>query len=260
MKAKKLQMPPIETRSKTLASFGGNLDFFGGRKFAESEVRALTKNSFVFTDWLLFGMATQVDLRRIENGLENVTLVILSDIYLDCPNVLHRLRTLFKVYATNDDVPTPLAFVFIGNFTSTPYVCNGAFASKYKDSWGELADILSQFPKLIKQSMFVFIPGPGDPTLNGGGGAGGGSGGGSSGARTGGGGSLPRAKVPDFFREKLRRVLGDRGVWGTNPCRLKYCTKEIVIFREDLLGKMRRNSIIGPNNDKEMDPRKHVCL
>lgn len=42
--------------------------------------------------------------------------------------------------------------------------------------------------------------------------------------------------------------------------RIKYFTQEIVIFREDILGKLRRNTLIPPNLDQdEEDITKHVC-
>ena len=40
--------------------------------------------------------------------------------------------------------------------------------------------------------------------------------------------------------------------------RIKYFTQEIVIFREDLLNKLRRNCILPPNEEQEPDTTQHV--
>jgi hypothetical protein len=43
------------------------------------------------------------------------------------------------------------------------------------------------------------------------------------------------------------------------PCRIQYCTQEIVVFREDLLSKMQRHCVLPPNNSPTIDPHLHVC-
>lgn len=137
---------------------------------------------------------------------------------------------MLQVYS---QMTPPVAFIFMGNFSSTPYVYNGAEAVNYKENFNALADILAAYPTLTSSSKFLFIPGPGDPCINGGGGAGGG--GSASTCSTAslrsktmnnvsvragsGGGVLPRGKIPEFFYGKLRRLLGDNAVWCSNPCR-----------------------------------------
>jgi uncharacterized protein with PIN domain len=39
------------------------------------------------------------------------------------------------------------------------------------------------------------------------------------------------------------------GIFTTNPCRIQYGTKEIVVLREDILTKMCRNAINFPSDD-----------
>lgn len=39
------------------------------------------------------------------------------------------------------------------------------------------------------------------------------------------------------------------GVFTTNPCRIQYGTKEIVVLREDIVTKMCRNAIHFPSTD-----------
>jgi len=36
-------------------------------------------------------------------------------------------------------------------------------------------------------------------------------------------------------------------VFASNPCRIRFCTKEVMFFRDDMVGKMRRNCIRAPS-------------
>lgn len=78
--------------------------------------------------------------------------VFLSDVFLDDQKVMDKLATLFVGYS---DSP-PTAFVFLGNFSSTPY---GALRNqKLKSSFKSLADLILQFPSLAEQSHFLSFP------------------------------------------------------------------------------------------------------
>ena len=71
---------------------------------------------------------------------------------------------------------------------------------------------------------FVLVPGPGD---------------------AGPGSMLPQPPLPRSLTADLRaRIPGI--VFASNPCRLRYCTQEIVIFRQDLLKTMRRHCLLTP--------------
>lgn len=51
-----------------------------------------------------------------------------------------------------------------------------------------------------------------------------------------------------FFLFKLMSLL----------CRIKFYTQEIVLFRQDLLYRMRRSSLIPPSTEETSDPFEHV--
>jgi DNA polymerase epsilon subunit 2 len=70
----------------------------------------------------------------------------------------------------------------------------------------------------------VFVPGPGD---------------------VGPGLVLPRPPLPDYFTADLRETL-PTATFATNPCRLRYSTREMVFFRDDIEQRMRRMSLIPP--------------
>lgn len=42
-------------------------------------------------------------------------------------------------------------------------------------------------------------------------------------------------------------------IMATNPCRIQYCTQEIVVVREDLVTKMCRNNIHFPSEGEIPD-------
>ncbi|RKO84072.1 DNA polymerase alpha/epsilon subunit B-domain-containing protein, partial [Blyttiomyces helicus] len=192
-----LGSPIPEPRKKSLAAFGGNVDFFGGRRETDD-------------------FAT---LRKIEREHTDVTFAILSDVWLDSPTVLHKLRTIFDGFS---QAILPLAFVLIGSFISSPYIFNSSDPQKYKEGFDTLANLIAEYPEIATKCHFIFVPGPNDPV---------------------GGTVLPRPAIPNFFTSRIRNKVPN-AVFTSNPARIKYCTQEIVIFREDLLKKMRRNSIV----------------
>lgn len=54
-----------------------------------------------------------------------------------------------------------------------------------------------------------------------------------------------RPAIPNCITEEVRTAL-PLAVFTSNPCRLQYCTQEIVIFREDIVMKMCRNCVRYP--------------
>ena len=63
--------------------------------------------------------------------------------------------------------------------------------------------------------------------------------------------SIPKVVTDDF----VRRVPSAE--FTSNPCRIQYCTREIVVFREDIVMKMCRNCVRYPTDG---DISKHVSL
>ncbi|CAL8111184.1 unnamed protein product [Orchesella dallaii] len=158
-------------------------------------------------------------LEILEREQEGTTFVILSDLHLDNVTAMDKLRILFDGYA---DSP-PCLFIFMGNFLAEPH---GAQSAKtLRDQFNTLGDVISEFKTINDNSQFVFLPGPSDPGFV---------------------NIFPRPPFADcitgLLREKVKNVL-----FASNPLRIKYCTKEIVIFREDIMTKMYRNSLYFPS-------------
>ena len=74
---------------------------------------------------------THSDLLRMESALEDVFFVILSDVWLDQPKVLLKLRGLFEGFSNPGSI-RPFAFILIGNFGSAPYLLNGRRSAGYR--------------------------------------------------------------------------------------------------------------------------------
>ncbi|KAL1916903.1 uncharacterized protein VTP21DRAFT_5100 [Calcarisporiella thermophila] len=209
-KVSSMGLPPPERREASLAAHG-NIDFLG--------------STTPFIDLPL--------LERKEKYFKNISFVILSDVWLDHPKTLSNIRTMFQGYSA---YVIPLAFIFIGNFTSKPFLYSGKESTKYKECFTALADLIAEFPTLATFCYFIFVPGPQDPW---------------------GGNTLPRPPIPEVFTAKLRNKV-KRAVFTTNPCRIKYCTQEIVILREDILNRFRRNCVVTPNTALEEDETRHL--
>ena len=60
-----------------------------------------------------------------------------------------------------------------------------------------------------------------------------------------------RPAFPSFLTEDLQRKVPS-AQFVSNPCRIQYCTQEIVVFREDVMTKMCRNSIYFPTDSDDI--------
>ncbi|XP_064421022.1 DNA polymerase epsilon subunit 2 [Latimeria chalumnae] len=163
-------------------------------------------------------------LKQLEEENEDAMFVFVSDLWLDQVEVLEKLHTMFSGYSS---MP-PTCFIFCGNFSSAPY---GKKQTKsLKECLKVLADIICEYPNIHKSSRFVFVPGPEDP-----------------GPST----ILPRPPLAEHVTEDFSQRV-PFSVFSTNPCRIQYCTQEIVIFREDLVNKMCRNCVRFPSNNLDI--------
>ncbi|KAJ3316962.1 DNA polymerase epsilon subunit 2 [Gonapodya sp. JEL0774] len=141
---------------------------------------------------------------------------------------------MFSAYASPDFSP-PIAFLLLGPFSSRPFLPASSHADAYREGFNSLADLIAEYPRL-RESKFVLVPGPGDPWDT---------------------GVVPRAPLPSSFTGRMRQKVPG-AIFGTNPCRIKYFTHELVLYREDLANKLRRNAIVTPNDDEEPEVHKHL--
>ena len=195
--------PPPESAANTRNYFG-SVNFFGG----PSPVCA--KSSEKLQSMLL------------ENS--EAMIVFVSDVFLDDSRVMEKLGTLFSGYS---EAP-PTAFVFMGDFSSTPY---GPLSNqRLRENFKLLGDLIVQYPSLVGNSQFLFVPGPQDP---------------------GPGNILPRPPIPSVLTSELTSRV-PTAQFCSNPCRVQFCTREIVIFREDILGKLCRHCVRFPSKGADL--------
>ena len=157
-------------------------------------------------------------LAEMEVNNPDAMFVFLSDVWLDHVSVVDRLRKLFSGY---DSMP-PTVFVLCGNFLS----CVGEpnYPKKLREHFRMLGELISEYPRVAAESTFMLVPGPADP---------------------GSPNIFPRPPLPRHVTQDLVKLV-PRCQLLTNPARVQFCTQEIVIFREDIVTKMCRNSIYFP--------------
>ncbi len=163
-----------------------------------------------------------------ENHWEDGMFVILSDVHLDDSKVLEKLEKLFKGFSTFDILPV---FIFLGDFSSRyPSAVTENANNTIMGYFDDLASTICKFPKVAEEGRFILVPGQNDPGI---------------------GSILPRSKIPDFFTGGLRSKVKNVHM-ASNPCRLRYFSKEFVLGRIDVLTKLRRNSILTPDISQDV--------
>lgn len=105
------------------------------------------------------------------------------------------------------------------------------------DRFNYLADLISRYPFITRTTHFIFVPGPTDLAVN---------------------STLPRRPLLASFVSRLKQRV-PKVHFATNPCRIKFCDQEIVIFREDIMARMLRN-LVGVKPDvRNDDLKRYVC-
>ena len=168
---------------------------------------------------------------------ESDMMVVMSDVYLDNRNVVGKINEMFKKF-----VVYPKVFVFIGDFVSEK---NRNNLPVIKSCFDDFAALISTFTEIINASQIVLIPGPTDVCKT--------------------AFVLPQPPLLQLLTNKfVERINQERTAPGkcvtlaTNPCRIRYYKDEIVIFRQDLMQKMRRNCILPPANHETDKMSEHL--
>ena len=198
----------------------------------------------IFGDVNFFGGPLQTCARsheklvKYENENDANMFVFISDVWLDDLNVIKKLRVLFEGFV---EAP-PYCFVLIGSFLSKSY---GVRQSQvFVDCLKGLTDLVCEHQPLAKESRFVFVPSLSDigPAQ-----------------------ILPRPPIPECLTEYAREKLTQCS-FASNPCRIQYCSQEMVIFREDLVMRMCRNCVRFPTDahlpthfSKTIVAQAHLC-
>lgn len=160
-------------------------------------------------------LKTSHRLAEIERQDTDATIIFLSDCWLNDSIVMDKLKCLFTGY---DDCP-PSAIVMMGPFTK-----NVTEIYNLKYCFSQLGDIIGACPQIKSETDIILVPSLDDPAAP---------------------SILPRPPLPDHllidFRKKVPRCIPT-----TNPCRLQYCTQQILVTRIDLITKLCRNVLKFP--------------
>ncbi|CAI5723284.1 unnamed protein product [Hyaloperonospora brassicae] len=161
-------------------------------------------------------------IKTLETNDHHATFIVLSDVHLDDAKVMTKLDELFQGLESVQ----PTLFILMGDFMSAS-IGGSAESNSLQDLreyLDELGNLITKYPGIANHSRFVLVPGPNDP--------------GSSRA-------FPRHPLPDLCTRELVRKVPNL-TCSTNPCRIRYYTQDIVIFRDNLQQKMQRHAILPP--------------
>ncbi|KAL6449721.1 DPB2 DNA polymerase epsilon subunit B [Candida maltosa Xu316] len=229
--------PPSERREKSLEYYG-NLDYLGiHRQVAPLMGEKITKISKKFKKKLI----------NVERNLINHKIIFIgSDLFLDNFKVLDKLKKFFQKLENSiieSDGDIPIALIFTGSFTSTPVVptnssiTNITNSETYKSNFDNFTNILSQYEHIVNNCKIILIPGKNDPWQS---------------TYSLGSSSLdhfPQSSIPKVFINRLERLLPRGNLIVTwNPTRINYLSQEIVILKDELMTKLKRNDIVFDND------------
>lgn len=230
--------PPAERRDVGLDAYG-HLDFMGIHSDSSTKAQS---SALIKVD-----KAFRKKLSALEKLLVNHKLLILGcNIYLDDPKIMVGLRKFFErlELALEEQQENPhsdqhLALIMTGSFVSQPLTSESGSitlssnSENYKNNFDILAELVSKFPLVVNKCKFVLVPGPNDPwqsayslgrlSMN----------------------TLPQKPIAGVFTIRLERLLPKGNlILGWNPMRINYISQEIVLFRDDIMDKLKRNDIV----------------
>lgn len=226
--------PPAERRDNSLDAYG-HLDFMGIHKESNLRASGLVKIDRSF----------QKMLSSVEKTLKGHKIIMLgSNIFLDDSKIQLGLDKFFARLESHLEEEESLTnghtvIVMSGSFTSQPLRFNQrsgsqtSISEEYKGNFDTLAANLSKFPLVVQNCKFLFIPGVNDPSQS------------TFSLGKSSSSILPQAPIPQMFLTRLERLL-PKGhlILGWNPMRINYISQEIVLFRDDLMNKFKRNDLL----------------
>lgn len=176
--------------------------------------------------------------------------------WLDHPQTLVGMQKIFDNCIENEFIPQVM--VLCGNFTSRSISQGNArdiqqyqgvlhrllfyfrehepLVFLFAENFDALADLIAACPQINRRTHFVLVPGPLDITLN---------------------SILPRRPLLLSFVSRMRNKV-KKIHFATNPSRIKFFGQEIVIFREDTMARMLRNTIRVKQEAEGEDLRRYV--
>ncbi|EXJ82688.1 hypothetical protein A1O3_06502 [Capronia epimyces CBS 606.96] len=256
--------PESDNNSHTSVGAGfGWIDFLGvgSEKGIGSQMRRIQNRIFGAPPTSLYDISDTSGSIDEEVQPLRTKIAILGECTLDSPRTLEAIRAILSSYSASSSeiVDLPLSIVMMGNFASAACMAGstkGGGSVEYKENFDALASVLSEFPSLLSSTTLVFVPGDNDPW--------------ASAFSAGAAGVLPRPGVPEIFTSRIRRAIANanlekgrkdknspagEAVWATNPARMSLFgpLEDIVLFRDDITSRFRRNAITFSKLDGDDD-------
>lgn len=97
----------------------------------------------------------------LQTRAEDAYWVIISDLHLDNPEVLGKIKHMLDVYSELRVVPS--VFILMGNFCSMPFGAHFDDATTFVRRMNDFADLVGDYTEIATNSHFILIPGPNDP-------------------------------------------------------------------------------------------------
>ncbi|KAI5957347.1 DPB2 [Candida jiufengensis] len=246
-----IAQPPAERRDKNLDAYG-YLDFLGVHK---NNIQSTVSDKAIKIPKEFRKKMIQMEKSLVGHKL----IVVGSELHLDSNKVLEGLTKFFKhlensIIESKDlqNSSIPLALVLIGSFSSKPLTSTSSSITSlsnseiYKSNFDQLSHILNEFPNIVNACKIVLIPGDNDPwqstfSL------------GSSCSNV-----YPQPSIPKVFINRLEKLLPKGNlVLAWNPTRINYLSQEILLFKDQLMNKFKRNDILFPL-DLELEEQKNL--
>jgi DNA polymerase epsilon subunit 2 len=207
----RMALPHAESRAQTLRAFP-NIDFLGDGVDTEPSLRSRTQ--------LAENLLREQDINHF--------FLIFSDVWLDDPSVLLNIQSaLIGTRQMITQRSKLLGVIFMGNFVSPRFRGD---LDTYNQSFAKFGELLAprSGPGLLPAGcQILFVPGPTDPSPS--------------------PDCLPRPRLSTALQEALfsaSTLQHDKVKFSSSPCRIRYLSKEIVLFREDVSSRMRRHSVV----------------
>mmetsp|Transcript_49769 Transcript_49769/g.115497 ORF Transcript_49769/g.115497 Transcript_49769/m.115497 type:complete len:550 (-) Transcript_49769:89-1738(-) len=168
------------------------------------------------------GSLTDEQLRTLslsEPESPDAMYVIFCEVHFDSARVLEKLDDVFQGY---EESTPPAVYIFMGSFSSSAFIPTADGIKAYREGFERLKFMMQGLVNHIQRgTRFVFIPGPTDP-----------------GAQT-----LPRMPLSNYLTADLAKDTPGV-IMGTNPCRVRHFSKDLMFFRHDVLRLLRRHEVV----------------
>ena len=163
----------------------------------------------------------------VGNPPSDATMAIVSGILLDDPQSIDKLNAMLSGFEEVDAIPS--LYVLMGDFTSKKFnPFGGDSLRSFIKGFDSLSQLLSKHPRTLESSKIVVVPGV---------------------TRDPGAGILPQ---PPFSDSLLRGIASrfPNVTLASNPCRIRFNNKHIVLFNGSILSQLRKSRIVGSSGDQ----------